>query len=70
MSRRYGGIHFARADMVGRTLGRVVADRSWVKAQSYFDGTNSSPAPTLDVALAPTATILTEYNATVHLPSQ
>jgi hypothetical protein len=48
MSRRYGGIHFARADMVGRTLGRLVADRAWVKAQSYFDGTNSSPAPTYD----------------------
>ena len=54
MSRRYGGIHFARADMVGRKLGRLVADRSWVKAQSYFDGTNSSPASTYDVALAPT----------------
>jgi hypothetical protein len=38
MSRRYGGIHFARADLAGRKLGRLVADRAWAKAQSYFDG--------------------------------
>jgi hypothetical protein len=41
MSRRYGGIHFARADMAGRKLGGLVADRAWAKAQTYFDGTNS-----------------------------
>jgi hypothetical protein len=39
MSRRYGGIHFARADLAGRQLGRLVADKVWSKAQSYFDGT-------------------------------
>lgn len=39
MSRRYGGIHFALGDMMGRKLGRLVADRAWAKAQSYFDGT-------------------------------
>ena len=38
MSRRYGGIHFARADLAGRKLGRLVADRAWEKAQSYFSG--------------------------------
>jgi hypothetical protein len=39
MSRRYGGIHFARADLAGRQLGRLVAENAWPKAQSYFDGT-------------------------------
>jgi len=38
-SRRYGGIHFRRADLAGRMLGRVVAANAWAKAQSYFDGT-------------------------------
>lgn len=44
MSRRYGGIHFARADLAGRQLGRLVADKVWPKAQSYFDGT-AEPVP-------------------------
>ena len=48
MSRRYGGIHFARADLAGRKLGQQVADRVWTKAQAYFDGTNTSPIPALD----------------------
>jgi hypothetical protein len=48
MSRRYGGIHFAAADLAGRKLGRLVADRAWDKAQSYFDGSNSSPAPSFE----------------------
>jgi hypothetical protein len=39
MSRRYGGIHFARADLAGRKLGRLVADKAWAKSQAYFDGT-------------------------------
>jgi hypothetical protein len=39
MSRRYGGIHFARADLAGRRLGHLVADRAWTKSQAYFDGT-------------------------------
>jgi hypothetical protein len=39
MSRRYGGIHFSRADLAGRQLGRLVADRVWAKAQSFFSGT-------------------------------
>jgi hypothetical protein len=39
MSRRYGGIHFARGDLAGRKLGALVAERAWQKAQSYFDGT-------------------------------
>jgi hypothetical protein len=39
MSRRYGGIHFRRADLAGRELGRMVAAKAWARAQSYFDGT-------------------------------
>lgn len=38
MSRRYGGIHFERADLAGRKLGRMVADKVWSKAQGYFEG--------------------------------
>jgi len=38
-SRRYGGIHFRRADLAGRMLGRVVAANAWARAESYFDGT-------------------------------
>ncbi len=39
MSRRYGGIHFRRADLDGRLLGRLAAERAWRKAQSYLNGT-------------------------------
>jgi hypothetical protein len=45
MSRRYGGIHFLLADMNGRKLGRMVADRAWEKAQAYFDGSASYAPP-------------------------
>jgi hypothetical protein len=39
MSRRYGGLHFRRADLAGRELGKMVAAKVWARAQSYFDGT-------------------------------
>jgi hypothetical protein len=39
MSRRYGGIHFRRADLTGRLLGRAVTDSAWAKALTYFCGT-------------------------------
>lgn len=39
MSRRYGGIHFKRADLAGRQLGRLVASKAWVRAQTSFRGT-------------------------------
>ncbi|MCU1269953.1 MAG: hypothetical protein JWN74_1247 [Acidobacteriaceae bacterium] len=39
MSRRYGGIHFRRADLAGRQLGRLVGQKAWDRAQRYFDGT-------------------------------
>ena len=38
-SRRYGGIHFRRADLAGCVLGRFAAAKAWAKAESYFDGT-------------------------------
>lgn len=43
LSRRYGGIHFKAADLAGRRLGRVVAEKAWQKAQSYFHGTTTAP---------------------------
>ncbi|HKW25877.1 MAG TPA: vanadium-dependent haloperoxidase [Terriglobales bacterium] len=42
MSRRYGGIHFRRADMDGRLLGRSVATTTWSKAQMYIHGKRPS----------------------------
>ena len=38
MSRRYGGVHFQRADVAGRELGRLVATNSLARARAYFDG--------------------------------
>lgn len=38
ISRRYGGIHFEDGDLTGRQLGRLIADDSWEKAESYFSG--------------------------------
>src|SRR5437879_2903088 len=37
MSRRYGGIHFAHADLDARRAGRLVAQQAWAKAQTYFN---------------------------------
>jgi hypothetical protein len=36
ISRRYGGIHFELADLVGRATGRLVADQAWKKALSFI----------------------------------
>jgi hypothetical protein len=38
ISRRYGGIHFELADLVGRATGRIVAKKAWKKSLSYFHG--------------------------------
>jgi hypothetical protein len=40
ISRRYGGIHFKTADLVGRLTGKLIGDQAWLKAQTYFNGTN------------------------------
>jgi vanadium-dependent haloperoxidase-like protein len=38
LSRRYGGIHFRAADLVGRAIGNTVAANAWAKATAYFNG--------------------------------
>ena len=38
ISRRYGGIHFELADLVGRATGRLVADQAWKKTLSLIKG--------------------------------
>jgi hypothetical protein len=38
ISRRYDGIHFEVADLVGRVTGRLVAEQAWGKAETYFRG--------------------------------
>jgi hypothetical protein len=38
ISRRYGGIHFELADLVGRATGRLVADQAWKKALTFIKG--------------------------------
>jgi uncharacterized protein DUF6851/vanadium-dependent haloperoxidase-like protein len=38
ISRRYGGIHFKTADLVGRAVGDMVAANAWVTALEYFGG--------------------------------
>ena len=41
ISRRYGGIHFEAADLVGRATGRLVADQAWAKAKLLWRGGDS-----------------------------
>ena len=43
VSRRYGGIHFRQADLVGRAAGRRVGARAWRLATAYRDG--AAPRP-------------------------
>jgi hypothetical protein len=38
ISRRYGGIHFELADILGRATGRLVADQAWKKALTFIRG--------------------------------
>ncbi|MBA2602039.1 MAG: vanadium-dependent haloperoxidase [Acidobacteria bacterium] len=45
LSRRYGGLHFEDGDLVGREMGRQIADLVWRTAQSYFAGAPLQPAP-------------------------
>jgi len=41
ISRRYGGIHFEAGDLVGRAMGRLVADQAWGKAKRLWGGGKS-----------------------------
>ncbi len=45
ISRRYGGIHFPQGDLLGRQMGRRVADQAWAKATSYFNPATSNVVP-------------------------
>jgi hypothetical protein len=38
MSRRYGGIHFAQADLDGRVQGRLAADQAFARTLRYLSG--------------------------------
>jgi hypothetical protein len=38
ISRRFGGIHFKAADLVGRATGDMVAATAWAKSLEYFGG--------------------------------
>ena|SRR5579884_1948557 len=37
ISRRYGGIHFKTADLVGRAAGDIAGVKAWAKALKYFN---------------------------------
>lgn len=39
MSRRHGGIHFESDDLVGRAVGRLVAEKAWNRSMAYIGGT-------------------------------
>lgn len=45
ISRRYGGIHFPQGDLLGRQMGRLVADQAWAKANAYFNPKASHIVP-------------------------
>jgi hypothetical protein len=38
LSRRYGGIHFAPGDMLGRSIGKSIGADAFNKATHYFNG--------------------------------
>src|SRR5882762_11448399 len=51
ISRRYGGIHFEEADLVGRATGRLVADQVWKRALIFIrdkDEDNQAESPDKD----------------------
>jgi membrane-associated phospholipid phosphatase len=39
LSRLYGGIHFSDDNMIGQTLGALIGQQAWNKAQTYLSGT-------------------------------
>jgi Domain of unknown function (DUF6851)/VCPO second helical-bundle domain len=43
MAGLYAGVHFRRADLAGRQLGRLVASLLWDRVRSYFDGIAKAP---------------------------
>jgi len=67
LSRRYGGIHFERGDLVGRALGRQVGARVWQKALTFFDGTG---APVADMTAVISKAIEIDDITKVLLPNR
>jgi len=55
LSRIWGGIHPPVDDIPGRRVGIEVAERSWSRANTFFDGTASASDvhPLIDVGEAP-----------------
>jgi hypothetical protein len=51
ISRRYGGIHFEAGDLVGRAMGRLVADQVWAKAKRLWSGGKSESESELELEL-------------------
>ena len=41
ISRRYGGIHFEVGDLTGRVTGKLVADQTWARSVSLWNGGKS-----------------------------
>jgi len=39
LSRLYGGIHFSDDNTIGQTIGALIGQQAWDKAQTYFNGT-------------------------------
>jgi hypothetical protein len=48
LSRRYGGIHFARGDLESRVMGRRIARAVWVEGLRLFTGDPHTLGPGLD----------------------
>jgi hypothetical protein len=38
ISRRYGGIHFSAADLMGRAVGKIVGYQAWTRAEALWGG--------------------------------
>ena len=38
LSRLYGGIHFVDDNTVAQTVGRLIGEQAWAKAERYFSG--------------------------------
>ena len=43
LSRLYGGIHFSDDNTTAQSVGRLIGQQAWEKAQTYFTGTASQP---------------------------
>lgn len=53
MSGLYAGVHFRRADLAGRQLGKMVAAKVLARAEEYFDGTLKPQSHSLSLMIEP-----------------